>query len=31
MGDIIIYSTMEKSIFIVKGIQRFTMADDGGE
>jgi hypothetical protein len=30
-GDIIIYSTLEKSIFLVKGVQRFTMAEDMGE
>ena len=27
-GDIIIYSTLERSIFLVKGVQRFTMAED---
>jgi hypothetical protein len=30
-GDIIIYSIMERSIFMVKGVQRFAMAEDAGE
>ena len=30
-GDIIIYSVLERSIFLVKGVQRFTMTEDASE
>ena len=30
-GDIIIYSVLERSIFLVKGVQRFTMGEDASD